>query len=46
MSIFKKLFFKEAYFESKHKKRRNLNDLVGKVKFRDDYDYKSMRNGR
>jgi len=29
-----------------NRKRRNLNDLVGKIKFRDDYDYKSMRNGR
>jgi Arc/MetJ family transcription regulator len=29
-----------------NRKRPNLNDLVGKVKFRDDYDYKSLRTGR
>jgi Arc/MetJ family transcription regulator len=29
-----------------NRKRLNLNDLVGKVKFRDDYDYKGMRAGR
>lgn len=26
-----------------NRKRANLNDLVGKIKFRDDYDYKTMR---
>jgi Arc/MetJ family transcription regulator len=26
-----------------NRKRRNLKDLKGKVKFADDYDYKSMR---
>jgi len=26
------------------RKRKNLNDLRGKILFRDDYDYKAMRN--
>jgi Arc/MetJ family transcription regulator len=26
-----------------NRKRRNLKDIKGKVKFADDYDYKSMR---
>ena len=26
-----------------NRKRRNLKDLKGKILFRDDYDYKSMR---
>jgi len=26
-----------------NKKRLNLLDLAGKIKFRDDYDYKAMR---
>jgi Arc/MetJ family transcription regulator len=29
-----------------NRKRLNLNDLAGKVRFRDGYDYKSMRAGR
>ncbi|MCL2329034.1 MAG: type II toxin-antitoxin system VapB family antitoxin [Bacteroidetes bacterium] len=27
-----------------HKKSKNLQDLRGKISFRDDYDYKSLRN--
>lgn len=27
-----------------NKKRKNLLDLYGKIDFRNDYDYKSMRN--
>ena len=26
-----------------NRKRKNIRDLKGKIKFRDDYDYKSMR---
>ena len=26
-------------------KRKNLSDLKGKIKFKDDYDYKKMRVG-
>jgi Arc/MetJ family transcription regulator len=26
-----------------NRKRRNLKDIKGKIKFSDDYDYKSMR---
>jgi Arc/MetJ family transcription regulator len=26
-----------------NRKRRNLKDLKGKIKFADDYDYKAMR---
>jgi Arc/MetJ family transcription regulator len=26
------------------RKRKNLNDLRGKILFRDDYDYKATRN--
>jgi Arc/MetJ family transcription regulator len=26
-----------------NRKRKNLRDLRGKIQFRDDYDYKSMR---
>ncbi|QQO10388.1 type II toxin-antitoxin system VapB family antitoxin [Breznakiella homolactica] len=26
-----------------NRKRKNLKDLRGKIQFRDDYDYKSMR---
>jgi Arc/MetJ family transcription regulator len=26
-----------------NRKRRNLKDIKGKIKFADDYDYKSMR---
>jgi Arc/MetJ family transcription regulator len=29
-----------------NKKRRNLLDLAGKVKFREGYDYKKLREGR
>jgi len=25
------------------RKRKNINELRGKIKFRDDYDYKAMR---
>ena len=28
------------------RKRENLLDLAGKIKFRDDYDYKSMRENK
>ena len=28
------------------RKRRNLLDLSGKIKFQDDYDYKACRQGR
>lgn len=28
------------------RKRHNLLDLAGKVKFQDDYDYKAMRENR
>lgn len=28
----------------KNKKRKNLLDLYGKIEFKKDYDYKSMRN--
>ena len=28
------------------RKRRNLLDLKGKIAFRDDYDYKAMRQNR
>ena len=28
------------------RKRRNLLELTGKIKFRDDYDYKAMRENR
>jgi len=27
-----------------NRKRKNLKELKGKIKFSDDYDYKSMRN--
>ena len=26
-----------------NRKRKNISDLKGKIKFRDNYDYKSMR---
>jgi len=26
-----------------NRKRRNIKELVGKIKFREDYDYKAMR---
>jgi Arc/MetJ family transcription regulator len=26
-----------------NRKRKNIKELKGKIKFRDDYDYKSMR---
>ncbi len=29
-----------------NRKRKNLKDLRGKVSFRDDYDHKSMREGK
>jgi len=29
-----------------NRKRKNIRDLVGKIKFHDGYDYKSMRAGR
>ena len=29
-----------------NRKRKNLKDLRGKVSFREDYDYKSMREGK
>jgi Arc/MetJ family transcription regulator len=29
-----------------NKKRRNLLDLAGKIKFRQGYDYKKLREGR
>ena len=29
-----------------NKKRRNLLDLAGKVKFREGYNYKKLREGR
>jgi len=28
------------------RKRKNIGELVGKIKFHDGYDYKSMRAGR
>ena len=28
------------------RKRENLLDLAGKIRFRDDYDYKSMRENK
>jgi len=28
------------------RKRLNLMDIAGKIKFRDDYDYKSNREGK
>jgi Arc/MetJ family transcription regulator len=28
------------------RKRKNLKDLRGKIQFRDDYDYKAMREHR
>ncbi len=28
------------------RKRRNLLELAGKIKFRDDYNYKAMRESR
>ena len=30
----------------KNHRKKNLMDLKGKVKFDDDYDYKSMREGK
>ena len=27
-----------------NRKRKNLKELKGKIKFNDDYDYKAMRN--
>ena len=30
----------------RNKKKKNLLDLAGKIEFRDDYDYKSLRNNR
>ncbi len=27
-------------------KRKNLKDLKGKIKFKNDYEYKKMRNGK
>ncbi len=29
-----------------NRKRKNLKELKGKISFRDDYDYKSMREGK
>ena len=29
-----------------NRKRKNIGELVGKIKFRDGYDYKSMRAGK
>ncbi len=29
-----------------NRKRKNLRDLRGKISFRENYDYKSMREGR
>jgi Arc/MetJ family transcription regulator len=29
-----------------NRKRRNLLDLAGKIKFADDYDYKQVREGK
>jgi len=29
-----------------NRKRRNLLDLAGKIKFRQDYDYKALREGK
>jgi len=34
------IFFKEY---ATNIKKKNLKDLKGKIRFRDDYDYKSMR---
>ena len=28
-----------------NRRRKNLLDLAGKIKFRDDYDYKALREG-
>jgi Arc/MetJ family transcription regulator len=28
------------------RKRKNINELVGKIKFHDGYDYKRMRAGK
>jgi len=28
------------------RKRKNINELVGKIKFHDGYDHKSMRAGK
>jgi hypothetical protein len=36
----------EVWPDADNGKRPSLNDLVGKIKFRNDYDYKSMRAGR
>jgi hypothetical protein len=30
----------------KHRPRKSMFDLVGKVRLRDDYDYKAVRAGR
>lgn len=40
----KKMLIHEALQEYvANRKRKNLKDLRGKIQFRDDYDYKSMR---
>lgn len=42
----KKALVDEALRELiKHRSREDIRDLVGKVKIRDDYDYKRLRTG-
>ena len=38
------LFTRISFFNDSHfKNKKSIKDLRGKIKFRDDYDYKSMR---
>ena len=34
-----------AAYVAQHRTRKNMFDLVGEVRLRDDYDYKAMRTG-
>jgi len=36
----------EVYHEDTKIKRRDLLDLTGKIKFRENYDYKALREGK
>jgi Arc/MetJ family transcription regulator len=40
----KELIHKALLEFVKNKKRKNLLDLCGKIEFKKDYDYQSMRN--
>jgi Arc/MetJ family transcription regulator len=35
----------KEYVDSRKRKRKNIEELKGKIKFWEDYDYKGMRQG-